>query len=462
MPLRSLESDFCVVGAGYAGLAAAHRLQQKNHSVVVLEAAPRFGGRAWTESLSDGTYFDIGGAWVGVAQVQPSIRTLMDELGVKTYDQYTGGPRGKTVFVDVKGEISYYEPLNKGNLLATAPKIGVLAQADLGNAIMALNRMSEAVHLDAPWDDVNLPVTLSLSPKTTREADTITVETWLHHNVSTREARTLLTNAIVGITGVNTAAASLLHLLFMLRSFDSNFINAVGSGEGEAEQFRIRGGAQEMAKRIAAQLGDALILDSPVRQITQDAIGVTISSETVSVRARRVIVAIGTAMANFIRFDPVLPVPRAQLQQRMPQGECWKIWLCYDKAFWRSKGLNGESVSIAPGDLIVNARDAGLDASQDEPGLMNAFLAGDGAREFDSMTREERKQRVLKELAHRFGQEAARLSTKITFPAVLPQNPTPDAYFEWNWAMDEFTRGDFGAVPGPGRVHDPRKRACDS
>lgn len=450
MPLKELESDFCVVGAGYAGLAAAYRLQQKNRSVTLLEAAPRFGGRVWTERLSDGTHFDIGGAWVGTEHVQPNIRALMDELGVKPYDQYTGGPHGKAIFVNLKGEISYYEPLNKENPFEQAPKIGVLAQADLAAALMALNSMSATVHLDSPWDDVNLPDTLSLSPKTTREADTMTIETWLQLNVSTPAARALLTNALTGVLGVNTAAASLLHLLFMLRSFDSNFVNMIGSGEGEAEQFRVHGGAQEMAKRMAAQLGDALILSSPVRQITQDARGVIVRSETVSVRARRVIVATGTAMANFIRFDPVLPVPRAQLQQRMPQGECWKIWLCYDTAFWRSKGLNGESVSIAPGDLIVNARDAGLDASRNEPGLMNAFLAGDGAREFDSMTREQRKQRVLKELVHRFGEEAGKLSTKIAFPAVLPQNPKPDAYFEWNWAMDEFTRGDFSAVPGPG------------
>ena len=38
----------------------------------------------------------------------------------------------------------------------------------------------------------------------------------------------------------------------------------------------------------------------------------------------------------------------------------------------------------------------------------------------------------------------------ISFPAVLPQNPEPDSYFEWNWAQDEFTRGDYAAVPGPG------------
>lgn len=450
MAVQKLESDFCVVGAGYAGLTAAFRLQQQQRSVTLFEAAPRFGGRVWSEHLSDGTHFDIGGAWVGNEKVQPDIRRLMKELDVQPYRQFTGGERGKTVFVDAKGKVSYYEPLNKDNLLrlAGAPNIGDLALADLGATVFALNSMAEAVHIESPWDEVELPFTLSFGPKTSREADTMSVETWLSLNMSTPDARKLLTNAFVGIFGVSTAAVSLLHLLWMFKTFDSNFMNTIGSGDGEAEEFRVNNGAQEMAKRMAAKLGDALHLNSPVRQITQDADGVTVSSETISVRAKRVIVATGTAMANFIRFDPVLPVPRAHLQQRMPQGECWKIWLCYDTAFWRSKGLNGESVSIAPGDVVVNGRDAGVE--KDSPGLMNAFLAGDGAREFDQMSRADRKKRVLKELVHRFGEEAGRLSTRITYPAVLPQNPEPDAYFEWNWAMDEFTRGDFAAVPGPG------------
>lgn len=51
---------------------------------------------------------------------------------------------------------------------------------------------------------------------------------------------------------------------------------------------------------------------------------------------------------------------------------------------------------------------------------------------------------------HRFGDDAAGLSNKIAFPAVLPQNAEPDAYFEWNRAQDDFTRGDYAAVPRPG------------
>lgn len=468
MSMIRLEANFCVVGAGYAGLAAAHRLQKSGASVIVLEAGHHPGGRVWTEYLSDRTPFDIGGAWVAVPEAQPNIRALMKELKVDTYDQFTGlpahGTEGKTIFIGSDGTRSTYKPLS-ANQLERLPEIGFAAQLDVGSAIFALSAMSASVNAEEPWQDIAFELPLSLlGPKTTREADQMTIQTWIDLNMTSPDAKALLQNAITGVLGVSPAAASLLHFLFMLKtfqsnfgslinfSFQSNFVNMIGSGPGEAEQYRVQGGAQTMANLIATHLGDRLFLGNPVRQITQDGRGVTVSSEQVTVRARRVIVATGTAMANFIRFDPILPAPRALLQQRMPQGEVWKIWLCYDRAWWRTKkgGLNGETVSINPKDFIANSRDAGLDADHDRPGLMNAFVAGDRAREFAAMGRARRKAQVIRELVHRFGKDAERLSRKIKFPAVLPQNPEPDSYFEWNWAQDEFTRGDYAAVPGPG------------
>ena len=71
--------DCCVVGAGFAGLAAALRLKQAGCSVAVLEARDRIGGRTFTEVRDDGGWIDRGGAWIGPGQDR--IYALMDELG---------------------------------------------------------------------------------------------------------------------------------------------------------------------------------------------------------------------------------------------------------------------------------------------------------------------------------------------------------------------------------------------
>src|SRR5690242_10743434 len=83
------EVDFCVVGAGFAGLTAALRLKQSGHSVALLEARDRVGGRTFTETRADGTWVDRGGAWIGPRQDR--IYALMNEFGVPEYKQHNDG-----------------------------------------------------------------------------------------------------------------------------------------------------------------------------------------------------------------------------------------------------------------------------------------------------------------------------------------------------------------------------------
>ena len=78
----SLTADVCVVGAGFAGLAAALRLKQAGASVVVLEARNQVGGRSWTNTMKDGTFVDWGGQWVGSSQTR--FYQLIKEMGCET------------------------------------------------------------------------------------------------------------------------------------------------------------------------------------------------------------------------------------------------------------------------------------------------------------------------------------------------------------------------------------------
>jgi len=71
--------DYCVIGAGFAGLTAALRLKQAGHSVALLEARDRVGGRTFTVVREDGSWIDRGGAWIGPGQ--DAIYALMKEFG---------------------------------------------------------------------------------------------------------------------------------------------------------------------------------------------------------------------------------------------------------------------------------------------------------------------------------------------------------------------------------------------
>jgi monoamine oxidase len=60
--------DVAVVGAGAAGIAAARECAALGLSCVVLEAMPRTGGRAFTESEALGAPFDHGASWLHQAE----------------------------------------------------------------------------------------------------------------------------------------------------------------------------------------------------------------------------------------------------------------------------------------------------------------------------------------------------------------------------------------------------------
>ncbi len=58
------EINVAIIGAGAAGLGAAHALKQSNLSFIVLEARDRVGGRAHTIQASPEITFDLGCGWL--------------------------------------------------------------------------------------------------------------------------------------------------------------------------------------------------------------------------------------------------------------------------------------------------------------------------------------------------------------------------------------------------------------
>jgi monoamine oxidase len=58
-----MDIDIAIVGAGAAGIGAARRLAGSGLKVMMIEAAPRIGGRAWTWDIA-GMKLDMGCAWL--------------------------------------------------------------------------------------------------------------------------------------------------------------------------------------------------------------------------------------------------------------------------------------------------------------------------------------------------------------------------------------------------------------
>jgi monoamine oxidase len=387
--------DFCVVGAGFAGLTAALRLKQADRSVALLEARDRVGGRTFTVEGPEGIWIDRGGAWIGPGQ--DAIYGLMKEFGVASYKQFI---EGEAMMV-VDGKHYRYE----GTIPLT---MSPWAALNMGAVFLDLTRLCKTIPLEAPWEAQNA-----------EKLDRISYASWLNDRTLSKPAHTLLESAIAGLY---TSAASETSMLFVLRQLASGGGPSFVLGIKDASQdSRIIGGMGAVSGAIAAELGDSIRLNTPVRRIIQDDDGVTVEAESATVRANRVIVAVPIAIASQILYEPMLPVDRSFLHQRMPSGAVVKINIVYDEPFWRKDGLTGQT--FAPNTLATLTIDASTD--QPRPGVMCVITEGAEARRYSKMDHDEREKEVLANLVGRFGEQAA----------------TPVAYLDQDWSVERYSGG---------------------
>src|SRR4051794_21805481 len=84
-----LKADVVIVGGGLAGLTAARALTKAGHSVLVLEARDRVGGRTLNHTLPDGQPVEAGGEFVGPTQTR--VAALAKSVGIGTFKAYNTG-----------------------------------------------------------------------------------------------------------------------------------------------------------------------------------------------------------------------------------------------------------------------------------------------------------------------------------------------------------------------------------
>jgi monoamine oxidase len=387
--------EYCVVGAGFAGLTAALRLKQAGRSVALLEARDRVGGRTYTEVLADGSWIDRGGAWIGPGQDR--VYALMNEFGVPAYKQYIDGE--SMMIVDGK----------QHRYAGTIPwTVSPWATMNLGVGLIKIRQMCRSIPKQAPW-----------KARKAVEWDRISLAAWLDKNILSQQARDMLDLALAGPYTSAASEVSLLWVLYQMASGGGpDFV--VSSKDGSQDS-RPVGGMGAIYRPVAAELGDALQLSQPVRHIAQDADGVTVRSEHLTVRAQRVIVAVPLAIAGQISYEPTLPIDRLYLNQRMPSGAIVKISVVYDEPFWRADGLSGQTAS--PGSVASLTIDACTDAGT--PGVMCVITEGPAARQLSRLAPADRQAAVVSELVDRFGDEAR----------------SPVGYHEQDWSLERYSGG---------------------
>ncbi len=393
--------DVVIVGAGFAGLTAARRLKGAGRSVAVLEADDRVGGRTKAGKIA-GEVVDLGGQWLGPGQNR--LIALAKEFGATVYPQYTAGNN----IIDIAGRRATY----KGEI----PDLGPAALAEFATVMGKIDALAAKTPAARPWEAPGAA-----------ELDAQTVETWLLANTTIPAVGSALRLLIRTLACLDAGQVSMLALVGFAASAGS--FSYMIATRGGAQDSLVQGGVWQLAAKMAAGLGDAVVLNAPVTSIAQDDSGVVVSAGDRRWRGRYVIVTAPPPLAGRIQYRPPLPSSRDGLTQRMPLGSIIKVHIAYARPFWREQGFSGLVLSDRTdfGPWFDHSPETGA-------GGLVGFFAGVPAQRWSDRSPAERRAQALKDIAVYLGEAAL----------------SPTDYVEEVWNNAQWHRGGYLSVPGPG------------
>jgi monoamine oxidase len=259
----------CVIGAGFAGLAAAAALADGGLEPLVLEARERVGGRVHSRRLANGAVVELGAEFV--EHDHQTLVATARRLGLAM------APTG----------MAYGDREPRGGL--GTDRAAVLAEAGRLKELLA-----ERPGLAGPGRSVAAVLAeLPLDP-------------------GARQAIAARLQVSTGQPTAELAAAVLDH---------------AGSSFSTRESLRVGGGNQRIALRLAERLPGAVHLGVPVRAVAWSAGGVRVAVGGAELDAEACLLAVPASVMGRIGFDPPLPAWKAEALERVVYGHAAKLFV---------------------------------------------------------------------------------------------------------------------------------------
>ena len=285
-----MDTDVVVIGAGFAGVAAARNLTEAGRAVVVLEARDRIGGRTWYREIpGTGVMAEYGGMFFSRA-TQPNLAREIDRYGLAV--QPGTDP---DVIAWIHGD------RRDVGMQAIERLQGKLASSNLDEAIDATRRAfgsegrTALAELDVP------------------------VATWAERLDADQEAVDYVRAFMAAMGGSSIERCSALPLLW----------DMVELGYTPADVFVDVGellvdGTKSLVDPMAAGLD--IRFGAEVTQIAHDAGGVTVTlADGTTLRAGAAVVALPLNVWADIAFDPPLVAEKRRAADRRHPGEVSKV-----------------------------------------------------------------------------------------------------------------------------------------
>jgi monoamine oxidase len=310
--------DVVVIGAGFAGLAAAHALTAAGLDVVVLEARDRVGGRVASRVNVLGERLDTGGQYF--CDGMDAVIALTRAYG-KTWREGLFG--GRTL-------------LSKG---------GVVTESS-DDAFARATAIRERMNGCDPAD----PAIAGL-----------TVRAWLDMQPDGDDAKAAFLSAIEGLWCQPTDRLPLWYLV----SNDRRITNEVPE-----LQYQLEETMHSLAEDLAAALPGRIHLGAPVLRLEREVQGIVAVTANASYVARHAVLAVPPVLAGRLDHHPPLPSDLGRALAAWESGKVIKALVRYDRPFWRERGLSGSVVFADPPGLYL------CEASRDDGHATIAFFCG--------------------------------------------------------------------------------------
>lgn len=383
-----------VVGAGFAGLAAAYELSHAGAEVTVLEGRNRVGGRV--VSFSD---LVPGAAMEGGAELIGTNHAIWQDYAA----------RFKLPFVKITEEDAEAPIVLNGKRLSADASEALWKEME--TALSGMN--ADAARVPDAFNAWTGPNAAAWDTRTTAE--------WVAAQPCSDLCKAGIDAQLVADNGVTTAWQSYLGNLAQVKG------GGVEKYWTETEVYRCRGGSQQLALKIAGELGLARVkLRQPVSGITVSGRGVTVITPAAKYEADYVVLAVPPLTWNRIAFEP-----RLHVSDTPQMGSNVKFLMKTRDMFWRTSHLGPDSLSDGPVHITWHTTQHQKVAGA---GVV-AFSGGPAADMCRSWSPTERNANYLSAL-------------KMMYPAL-------DASFErahfMDWPSDPWVKGSY-SFPAPGEV----------